>query len=318
MFSVIIPLYNKEDYVGKAVNSVLSQTLQDFELIIINDGSTDSSLRVVEEITKKSLHTKIITQHNQGVSVARNNAVAIAKNEYICFLDADDWWDSSFLQEMKDLIDLYPEAKIWSTEYYYVLNKKYRKCVNAHTGYINYPKCYFNSGAMPISSSSVCIMRSVFCELGGFPLGIRLGEDFLLWSMVALQYKVAFLNKPLSYYNHDIPTSLTATRNIHNPQFHMLFNLSILEQNIEKLDDDDKINDWKLLIDKLRVDGLFEYYIHDEYREIAKKELIKIDWTKQSVYTKFYYSMPIFILKTLNNIRKLLSKFKQKLLYLLQ
>ena len=97
--------------------------------------------------------------------------------------------------------------------------------LNIPTGYINYPKAYYEGGAMPITSITAIMPRAVFDEMGGFPLGIKLGEDFLLWVKIALQYPVAFLNEPLAWYNNDVPVALRATRNLHHPNNHMLFNL---------------------------------------------------------------------------------------------
>ena len=109
MFSVIIPLYNKAAYIEKAINSVLAQNFKEFELIIVNDGSTDDSFSKLTVICNRlSVENpeifnkiKIVQQENQGVSTARNNGVKIAKYDYIAFLDADDWWESTFLEEMK-------------------------------------------------------------------------------------------------------------------------------------------------------------------------------------------------------------------------
>jgi hypothetical protein len=99
---------------------------------------------------------------------------------------------------------------------------------NVETGYFNYPKAYYEGGAMPVTSISVVIPRKVLDETGGFPLGIKLGEDFLLWAKIAMQYKVAFLNELLAWYNNDVPATLRATRNLHAPEHHMLFNLGRL------------------------------------------------------------------------------------------
>ena len=118
MFSVIIPLFNKASYLEKAIRSVWSQTYRDFELIIVDDGSTDASLSVVEslcsELSKNDLKTKfyIVSQKNSGVSTARNNGVKSAQYPYICFLDADDWWEPTFLEEMSHLICEFPQSGI--------------------------------------------------------------------------------------------------------------------------------------------------------------------------------------------------------------
>ena len=94
-----MPLYNKQDYILKCVSSILSQTYSQFELIVINDGSTDNSLSEIDKLTDQRL--RIISQANAGVSTARNNGVKEARYDYIAFIDADDWWDKNFLEEMK-------------------------------------------------------------------------------------------------------------------------------------------------------------------------------------------------------------------------
>ena len=126
MFSVIIPLYNKAPYVEKAIRSVLNQTFKEFELIVVDDGSTDDSLSVAKNCLLQTINYKLIEQHNQGVSTARNNGVKQAKYPYICFLDADDWWSPTFLEEMKALIDEFPDAGIYGSSYYIVKNGRQR------------------------------------------------------------------------------------------------------------------------------------------------------------------------------------------------
>ena len=109
-FSVIIPLYNKSSYVAKAIGSVLSQTFADYELVIMDDGSKDDSYDIASKAIEGRANCQIHRQDNAGVSMARNNAVALSRGEYLCFLDADDWWAPSFLEEMACLIEEYPEA----------------------------------------------------------------------------------------------------------------------------------------------------------------------------------------------------------------
>ena len=135
MFSVVIPLYNKSAYIGKCIQSVLNQTFREFEIIIINDGSTDDGFEQVHRIfnsirentaqesnlrynnlepflkitysipnTMHDIKITLINQKNSGVSTARNNGVKTAFYDYIAFLDADDWWESNYLEEMKYLI----------------------------------------------------------------------------------------------------------------------------------------------------------------------------------------------------------------------
>ena len=317
-FSVIMPLYNKAAYVEKAIHSVLGQTYPHYELIVVNDGSKDNSAIIAEELLKDIPNARLINQENAGVAVARNNGVAQAKGEYVCFLDADDWWDVSFLQEMQQFIKDYPEAGIWGTNYWYVKKGKTHVAVPCETGYINYPKLYAETSVMPLTSISVCIKKDIFNELGGFPKGIKLGEDFLLWTRVALYNKVAFLNKAVAYYNNDIPASLRATRNLHAPEFHMLFKMQYLESVVENEDSALKNKaDWKQLLDKLRVNGLLEYWMSDEYHEIAKQELTKVDWSKQPAKVCKMYKTPICLLRAKQGFMRVGSYIKQSLIRIL-
>ena len=115
-FSVVIPLYNKENHIQKTLNSVLSQSFTDFEIIIINDGSTDNSLDKVQEI--KDSRINIYTTPNHGVSKARNTGILKSNSQYICFLDADDFWYENHLSQMKRLLDSFPECGLFATSYY--------------------------------------------------------------------------------------------------------------------------------------------------------------------------------------------------------
>lgn len=317
-FSVIMPLYNKAAYVKKAIRSVLEQTYPHYELIVVNDGSKDNSAIIAEELLKDIPNARLINQENAGVAVARNNGVAQAKGDYICFLDADDWWDVSFLQELQQFIKDYPEAGIWGTNYWYVKKGKTHIAVPCETGYINYPKLYAETSVMPLTSISVCIKKDIFNELGGFPKGIKLGEDFILWSKIALHHKVAFLNKAIAYYNNDIPASLRATRHLHVPEYHMLFKMQYLESVVETENSViENRADWKQLLDKLRVNGLLEYWMSAEYHDIAKKELTKVDWSKQTAKVCKVYKTPIWWLRSKMNLMRVGSLVKQGLIRLI-
>lgn len=308
-FSVVIPLFNKAPYVEKALRSVISQTFQDFEIIVVDDGSSDNSYIVAKQVLDASpIEHCLIQQSNSGVSTARNNGVTASKGDFICFLDADDWWSSTFLERMDYLIHEHPEAGIYGTNYYYVKNGRQRICVaNAETGIINYCKVYSEGLAMPLTSISVSLSRSVFNEFGGFKPNLRLGEDFDLWIRIALKYKVAFLSEPLAFYFQDSNKEWRAVGRLHSPQEHMLWNLSYLEE------EERSNHDYKQLIDKLRVNNLFPYYISNQYREAAKHELEKVDWSIQPFNKRLIYKLPIYILKSYRIIMRTGSSIKQVL-----
>ena len=125
-FSVIIPLYNKAPYVAKAIGSVLAQTFTDYELIIVDDGSKDDSAEKAVQAIGNHTNVRLIKQENAGVSMARNNGAAISQGDYLCFLDADDWWEPTFLEEMSKLVEEFPDAGIYGTNYIIVNETKHK------------------------------------------------------------------------------------------------------------------------------------------------------------------------------------------------
>ena len=251
------------------------------------------------------------------MAVARNNGVAKSKGEYVCFLDADDWWEATYLEEMYMLIREYPDAGLYAANYVYYKPGKTHVALKLERGYMNYPKAYLHSDAMPVWTGATCMPRRVFDEIGGFPKGIKLGEDFLLWAKTALHYNVAFCEKALAYYNNDVPATLRATRNLHKPEHHMLFHLGEIEAIVEsRLSIVDR-EEWKALLDKLRISSLIDYWLSDEYHEAAVVELKKVDWSKQPRSAKTQYETPILLLKAKRQFWQIGSFFKQKLMRLL-
>lgn len=299
---------------AKALQSVLAQTFTDYELIVVDDGSMDESAIIAARFVKGHERCKLIRQENSGVSMARNNGVAASHGDYLCFLDADDWWEPTFLEEMSKLIDEFPDAGIFGTNYTIVNETKHKTRVakigvgeGFEKGYINYCKTYASTMYMPLTSISVAIPRQVFDEMQGFPQGIKLGEDFLLWIHIALKHRVAFLNKPLAYYNQDVEVANRGTSHLYKPEEHMLWNLGDLEP------EEESIVDYKQLVDKLRVYSLMPYLIDKETAEAARTELAKVDWKRQPVGVQRLYRKPIWLLRLRRNCLLLASKAKQKI-----
>lgn len=315
-FSVVIPLYNKSPYVAKAIQSVLGQTFSDYELIVVDDGSDDDSAVIAQKTIEGHQHCRLIKQKNAGVSVARNNGVAASTGDYLCFLDADDWWDPRFLEEMAKLIGEYSDAGIYGTNYTIVNENKHKTRVSPigvepgfEKGYINYCQVYAKTMAMPLWTGAVCMPRPVFNEIGGFAQGIKLGEDFLLWIRVALKYKVVLLNKPLSYYNQDADAAFRGTnKKQYDPDTFMTF-------FFDQFEDEEKGNhDLKVLLDRIRVITLMNFRKHNLYPERVGREIAKVDFSNVDSIYKFYYRTPYWMVNFYCRVFQLLSKVKQKLL----
>ena len=288
MFSIIIPLYNKAAYIQKAIMSILSQTFREFEIIIVNDGSTDNSLEVVRNCPLSTVDCQLIDQPNKGVSTTRNNAVKLAKYEYIAFLDADDWWSPTYLEEMKKLITDFPEAGIYSSGYYIMkMNVKTVASIGVESGfrsgYINYFQVYANKLAMPVWTGATIIKKSVFDSVHGFKPDLKLGEDFDLWVRVILKYPVAFLNKPLSYYNQDVELANRAIgKKLYEPGEHMLFtDYGDLNNN----------PDFRILYERLAVYGLLSYYLAGKNKSEVETILSQINWSDHSFKYRLYYKI---------------------------
>lgn len=202
-FTVVIPLYNKEHYIKNALQSVLQQSYQDFEVIVIDDGSTDQSLRVVERIISEKV--TIIKQNNQGVSVARNTGIENAKGEYIAFLDADDYWHKDYLLTINELIDGFPKSDIFVTAYEVDMGdgrinkssqlKPEKGCLDSYWKTLT-EKYDF------VWTSAVTIRRESLIQAGLFRVGEKIGQDLDMWARVArINPKVAYSSKICVRYN---------------------------------------------------------------------------------------------------------------------
>tara|TARA_R110002096_G_scaffold45299_6_gene121815 strand:+ start:4899 stop:5852 length:954 start_codon:yes stop_codon:yes gene_type:complete len=225
-FSVVIPLYNKESYIEATLKSVLNQSLKDFEVIIVNDGSTDNSYHKAKTINNGRI--QLYSTKNKGVSHARNFGIKKANANLIAFLDADDIWHNHHLEDLKKLYENFPNCGMYCKAYSKQHGKKLIKSV-----YKNIPKQsnwmgvlddYFKSSLINCIAwtSAVMIPKKITNDIGGFDENITLGagEDTDLWIKIALKYPVAFSNRPSAIHNLDaynrISNTNTNTRNFLN------------------------------------------------------------------------------------------------------
>ena len=196
-FSIIIPLYNKEKFIENTIQSVLGQSFEDFELIVVNDGSTDTSLELVNKLKDKRIKTYSIS--NAGVSKARNFGIQKATSKLIVFLDADDLWKNNHLQELYKLRKAHPNCGLYAMGY----TKKFDNAEPIHAHYFGLEKHsgvvddFFLSSIVDCIAwtSALMVPKIVFQKLGGFNEGLKTSEDTEMWIRIALKYSVAFCCK---------------------------------------------------------------------------------------------------------------------------
>jgi glycosyltransferase involved in cell wall biosynthesis len=199
-FSIVIPLYNKKDYIRRAILSVLSQTHPDFELIVIDDGSTDGSAEVVELIDDHRL--KLIRQANGGVSKARNLGVKASCAEWVAFLDADDEYKPDFLKVVASFMLKYNQDQLSMIGANYFIGDEAKTAVNdtVISGVHDYFELFTNQKS-PNHSSTTVVNKYLFFEVGGFPEGIKQFEDWITWFKLACVGNFGFINIPLGKYH---------------------------------------------------------------------------------------------------------------------
>jgi glycosyltransferase involved in cell wall biosynthesis len=213
MFSVVIPVYNKETTVARAVRSVFAQVCRDYEIVAVNDGSLDGSLAVLRNLESESknlgVDLRIVDKKNEGVSATRNRGVREARGDWVMFLDADDYYLPRFLAEMADLISRNPEAGMAGSNYYVLNEGVLRSYLLGFTaGYVNYFR-YWMPLWILFNSSSFGMRRKTFLHIGGFREDLRFYEDAELMFRAAFTAKVVATPEPLAVYTDDAPVKLS-------------------------------------------------------------------------------------------------------------
>lgn len=206
MISVVIPLYNKEKQIAHTLQSVFKQTFQDFEVVVVDDGSTDSSVAEVEKFSDSRI--RLIHQKNAGVAAARNRGIEEAKGDLIAFLDADDEWKPEYLVTQYLLSQKYPHCLIYACNYEFQnLEGKVTPTIIRKlpfTGEDGILSNYFEMASCshpPLWTSAVMVKTQAIQAIGGFPLGIKSGEDLLTWARLAVKGEIAYSKEVEAIYN---------------------------------------------------------------------------------------------------------------------
>ena len=206
MISVVITLYNKEKHIRNTLKGVLGQSFQDFEIVVVDDGSTDNSVSEVQRF--KDPRIRIISQTNAGVSAARNRGILESKGEFIALLDGDDEWKPDYLATQYALAEKYPECDVFATDYEFRSNDGKisptiikRLHFDSEDGVLtNYFEIASHSHP-PLWTSAIMVSKNALELIGGFPYGIKSGEDLLTWARLACRHKIAYSRKPMAVFN---------------------------------------------------------------------------------------------------------------------
>ncbi len=207
-FSVIIPLYNKASYIRRSVNSVLSQSFKDFELIVVDDGSTDAGGAMVASYTDPRI--RLVRQENAGEGAARNRGTVAAKAAWLAFLDADDEYLPKFLEKMHEAIVNHPEIDFAFSNLVHISTSgilpSMIKSKHKHFQVIdNYFDFLYAHGLGGPTSSSIVIRKSILQQAGGFPVGVTFGGDTDTWLRLGcVARKAGYEPASLAVYHHEV------------------------------------------------------------------------------------------------------------------
>jgi len=205
--SVVIPLYNKELYIRRTLESVLRQSAPADEIVVVDDGSSDGSANEVLKVPDARI--RLVQQPNAGESAARNRGIAEAKSELIAFLDADDEWKPDFLAHIQRLCNNFPDCGAYATAYEII---EADGCVHypvlrgiPPTPWIGILPNWFKlvQVSAPFNSCSIAIPKKICEALGGFPTGARRGIDIMMWVRLSVRYPIAYSPAPLHVYHRE-------------------------------------------------------------------------------------------------------------------
>jgi glycosyltransferase involved in cell wall biosynthesis len=298
-FSIVIPLYNKCQYIKKTIDSVLSQTYPYFEVIVVDDGSTDGSASVVEGFTDKRIC--LIKQENKGVSAARNKGIEQSNFEFIAFIDGDDWWHEDFLLKISELIKEYHHLDLFAAKSAIIKNHQTITSFdeifpkNKNTTFNLFEVGYYNKqAALPINSSNIVIKKKAILNAGGFDERIHFFEDYDLFMRVAIHSDVAFANfQPMSFYYQDISADNRATGKLPNLTRNLFFYTSKM-QGLYKTN---------VLFEKyyLKLFSIytFDYWANATYHQTIEQIASGLDTNQFPAKYRILYALPYRFSKTI-------------------
>ncbi len=300
-FSVIIPLYNKQNYVENALNSILNQTFTDYEIIIVNDCSTDKSIAKIESYLSEKI-TLIHHEKNQGLSATRNTGIKNAKADYVTYLDADDLWKPTFLETIHRLIVNFPEAKIFGTNYEEIYGDKILKPFNNSDtladdfeGIIDFFKINIKQGIY--NHGSVCFHKAVFEKVGLYDEKINFSEDIDFNIRANSYFNLAYCNTIGMRYTMQSENQITTSRISDKtlPDYSKYEDLALKNPDLKKYLDFERY----VLAKHLKLEG---------NKEKSKAIIKQIDMKNLNFKQQFLLLFPTTTVKLISNFKKFLVK----------
>ncbi len=273
--SVIIPTFNRIDLLKRAIDSVLNQSIKPYDIIVVDDGSTDGTSGMIQQKYKS---IKLFQQNNSGVSTARNKGIKLAEGDWIALLDSDDEWKKNKLEEQVNKLTDNPKYGFCHTNEIWIRNgirvnqkKRHKK----YGGFI-FDKCL---DICRISPSSVLFNKNIINHVGYFNDKLPVCEDYDLWLRITADFEILFIDKPLivKYGGHNDQLS-------HSVEAIERFRIRALESLLENSDlsKNNRIHATEMIIKKLNIylNGLVKRKKHDEANKVSEK--IKF-WNKTMV-----------------------------------
>ena len=285
MISVVIPLYNKAQSIRKTLDSVLAQTYTDYEVIVVDDGSTDDSFAVAKQVIGERLEVrgKVIRQANAGVSAARNAGIMAASGEYIAFLDGDDLWHPEYLATLHQLIVDYPDAAVYGIGCTTMCGDEIPNVIPStstrgvlENPWVNYPSC--------LTGSSTTARREKLIELGLFDMRMTHGEDIDMWWRLLLSGKGVIDNRVLAYYRQD--TENRAMNRVIPLEKHIPYYIDkYAEARAKNVD-------FRTYFDREMIFRLYPYLFDARYKKTAQKLAKQMDYRLQKWTMRFRMVCP--------------------------
>ncbi len=286
MVSIVIPLYNKAQSIANTIACIQNQTYQDFEIVIIEGWSTDGSQEIIKKLAEADDRIHVFMQKNRnGVTPARNESIEEAKYEHIVFMDADDYWEPTYLETMVMLIEDFPDAGIWGMHHGEIdANGKHNAkpiMPEGFRGVIKHPWIPRH----PYWTSATAVSKSAVKNIGGFDNRIIYGEDTDMWWRLMLEFPAVFQQSPvLAFYRVSAE----------NRAMNKVIPLNILYiyyfEKYKKYREDN--SDFRHFIDKECMWWLFPYYAENPNDKDVQRILKQIDLKEYKWSFRFRFKYP--------------------------